>query len=203
MIYKYLIPEMPEGPALSFGLLFLAVMIGMYVPSMIIAEEKEKKTLQVLLLSPAKPVEIFIGKGMLTFISIIIFAFLLMALDGNTWGKAPIILLALILVSIPCIFVGMMVGIFAQNQMATGAIGFPVYMLFLMLPLLTVMNGQGLLVKIASIFPTYHFTKILWKLYTTEYTFANLYGNFIAILASTIVVFVLLYFIYRKKGLEQ
>jgi len=52
-IYDKLIPGMPEGFALMFGLLFLVVLVGMYVPPMMIAEEKEKKTLSVLLLSPA------------------------------------------------------------------------------------------------------------------------------------------------------
>ena len=38
-IYDKLIPGMPEGFALAFGLLFLVVMVGMYVPSMMIAGE--------------------------------------------------------------------------------------------------------------------------------------------------------------------
>ena len=203
LIYKYMIQGMPEGMAITFGLLFLAVMIGMYVPSMIIAEEKEKKTLQVLLLSPAKPAEVFIGKGLLTFISIIVFALLLMAIEGSMWDKSPIILLALTLVSISCIFIGMIVGMLSQNQMATGAIGFPVYMLFLMLPLLTIVNGQSVMTKIASVLPTYHFTQILYKIFTTEYTFQDFYVNFLAILASCAVVLILVYVVYRRKGLEQ
>jgi len=40
-IYDNFIPGMPRGFALSFGILFLVVMVGMYVPSMMIAEEKE------------------------------------------------------------------------------------------------------------------------------------------------------------------
>ena len=203
LIYKYMIQGMPEGIAITFGLLFLAVMIGMYVPSMTIAEEKERKTLQVLLLSPAKPAEVFIGKGLLTFVSIIVFALLLMAIEGNMWDKLPVILLALILVSIPCILIGMIVGMLAQNQMATGAIGFPVYMLFLMLPLLTIVNGQSVMTKIASVLPTYHFTQILYKIFTTEYTFQDFYVNFLAILASCAVVLILVYVVYRRKGLEQ
>ena len=200
LIYKYMIQGMPEGLAVTFGLLFLAVMIGMYVPSMIIAEEKEKKTLQVLLLSPAKPVEVFIGKGLLTFISIIVFGILLVAIEGNMWDKLPVVLLALILVSIPCIFIGMIVGMLAQNQMATGGIGFPIYMLFLMLPLLTVVNEGNFLARIASVLPTFHFTQILYKVFFSEYTFENLYIHFLAIIASCIVIFGLLYVVYRKKG---
>ena len=52
----------------GFGILFLLAMGGIYVPSMLVAEEREKRTLEVLMLSPATPLEIFIGKGLLTLV---------------------------------------------------------------------------------------------------------------------------------------
>ena len=42
------------------------VMVGGFVQAMLIAEEKEKHTLRVLMLSPASSVEVFLGKSLLT-----------------------------------------------------------------------------------------------------------------------------------------
>ena len=46
-IYDNFIPGMPRGFALSFGILFLVVMVGMYVPSMMIAEKRRRRPLSI------------------------------------------------------------------------------------------------------------------------------------------------------------
>ena len=153
-IYDNFIPGMPRGFALSFGSLFLVVMVGMYVPSMMIAEEKEKKTLEVLLLSPANSVEVFIGKGLLTFISIIVSFIILIAMFGGVGpDQMAVILVGGILTAVFCIQVGIIVGLLSKNQMATGVVGTPVYMALLLVPMLGSM-GSPTLEKIAKVFPT-------------------------------------------------
>jgi ABC-2 type transport system permease protein len=111
--------------------------VGTLVPAMLIAEEKEKKTLEVLMLSPAKPVEVFTGKGLLTLVTMLLFAVLVMLIAGTPGAAYPLILLSTILVSVTCIIIGMIVGLLAQNQMATGIIGLPVFLPFIMLPFLS------------------------------------------------------------------
>ena len=149
-IYDKLIPSMPEGFALMFGLLFLVVLVGMYVPSMMIAEEKEKKTLGVLLLSPATPVEIFIGKGLLTFVSILASMILLILISsGNGFAHWDVIFVGGVLTTIFCILIGIIVGLLSKNQMATGVVGTPIYMALLLIPMLGSM-GSSTLNKIQS-----------------------------------------------------
>ena len=162
-IYDNFIPGMPRGFALSFGILFLVVMVGMYVPSMMIAEEKEKKTLEVLLLSPANSVEVFIGKGLLTFISIIVSFIILIAMFGGVDpDQMAVILVGGILTAVFCIQVGIIVGLLSKNQMATGVVGTPVYMALLLVPMLGSM-GSPTLEKIAKVFPTYYYNDMLYR----------------------------------------
>lgn len=196
---------MPEGFALSFGLLFLVVMVGMYVPSMMIAEEKEKKTLEVLLLSPASSVEIFIGKGLLTFISILISFIILVAISGRVGiDHIGVILIGGLLTAVFCIQVGIIVGLLSKNQMATGVVGTPVYMALLLIPMLGSM-GSPVLKKIAKVFPTYYYNDMLYKAlggFEGSQTLLDMGPELGILLGSILIAFVLLLVVYRKKGLN-
>lgn len=50
----------------GFIIVMTITMVGSYVQAIIIAEEKEKHTLRVLMLSPASPIEVILGKSVLT-----------------------------------------------------------------------------------------------------------------------------------------
>ena len=204
-IYNNFIPGMPKGFALSFGLLFLVVMVGMYVPSMMIAEEKEKKTLGVLLLSPATPMEVFIGKGLLTFVSVLVsIVFLVFISSGNGLAHLDIILVGGILTTLFCIMVGFIVGLLSKNQMATGVVGTPVYMALLLIPMLGSM-GSPTMEKIAKAFPTYYYNDMLYMALSgleEKKTLLDMMPEVGILLGSLIIAFGLLAFVYRKRGLE-
>ncbi len=203
-IYDNFIPGMPRGLALSFGILFLVVMVGMYVPSMMIAEEKEKKTLEVLLLSPANSVEVFIGKGLLTFISIIVSFIILIAMFGGVDpDQMAVILVGGILTAVFCIQVGIIVGLLSKNQMATGVVGTPVYMALLLVPMLGSM-GSPTLEKIAKVFPTYYYNDMLYRAlneFEGNHTLLDMIPELGILLGSIAVAFVLLLLVYRRRGL--
>ncbi len=202
LLWNNIMPGMPPGMALSFGLLFLVVMVGMYVPSMMIAEEKEKKTIEVLLLSPATPAEVIIGKGLLTLLSIIMVAIFLVLITGNQLQGLLTILLATVLTSIFAIFVGMIVGLLAKNQMSTGVVGMPVYLLLLIIPQVAEM-APGAVQTLAGFLPTYHYLLILDSSLTAAAGQARSLYNLSFIAFSSFIVFLLLLYIYKIKGLKN
>jgi ABC-2 type transport system permease protein len=199
ILWSRFIPDMPASFALSFGLMFLVIMVGMYVPSMIIAEEKEKKTIEILLLSPAKPLEVFIGKGLITLISILITAVILLIISGNLQTQIYLILIATTLISTFSIFLGMIVGLLAENQMSTGVIGLPVYLILLLVPQFSMM-GIRIMEDIGRFLPTYYYLDLLNIV--TEGKEIRLISHFGVLLSSILVAFILLYYVYRKKGFE-
>ncbi len=202
LLWNNIMPGMPPGMGLSFGLLFLVVMVGMYVPSMMIAEEKEKKTIEVLLLSPATPAEVIIGKGFLTLLSIILVAIFLMLITGFQLQGLFTILLATVLTSIFAIFVGMIVGLLAKNQMSTGVVGMPVYLLLLIIPQVAEM-APGAVQILAGFLPTYHYLLILDSTLTSAAGPARSLYNLIFIAFSSFIVFLLLLYVYKIKGLKN
>lgn len=201
VLYKFLIPGMPKGMPLGMGLLFLVVMVGMYVPSMLIAEEKEKNTIEVLMLSPAKPAEVLIGKGVLTMVSILITATILVLVVGEGSAHVSVMLVSTVLCSVASILIGMMVGLLSPNQMSTGIYGMPIYMLLLLMPMLS-MSGNNIINAIAKVFPTYYYYDMLMKAWTNDAALRTM-GLDMGVLAGSIVVcFVILLALYRKRGLQ-
>lgn len=201
-IWENFIPEMPAGFGAAFGLIFLVVMVGMYVPSMLIAEEKEKNTIEVLMLSPARPIEIFIGKGVLTIISIIIISLIIALMVGMSLINLLIIIIATTLTSIFAIFVGMIVGMISPNQMSTGVVGLPVYLLLLLIPQLSGM-GVAAVDFIAKFLPTYYYLNILELTLIEGVEISALYFHLSIIALGSVIILVILLYIYKRKGLLE
>lgn len=201
-VWDNLMSELPPGFGAAFGLIFLVVMVGMYIPSMLIAEEKEKKTIEVLMLSPARPGEVFLGKGMLTFIAIIVISVVITFMVGLSPTTQMTVIFATGLTSIFAIFIGMMVGLIANNQMSTGVVGLPVYLLLLLVPQLAGM-GPKFIDVLARFLPTYYYLRILELTLIESLPIVNLLPQLLIILFSIIITFLLLIFTYKKKGLTD
>jgi len=202
-IYSKILPsnEMPKGYSLSVGLLMLVIMAGISITAMMIAEEKEKRTLEVLLLSPATPREIFLGKSLVIFLSIIVSMLILMIIDNNNWNSLPIILLSTILISTFCIIFGIIVGIFSKNQMSTGIVGTPLMFLFLLPPMFSVL-GVKQMDGIARIVPSYYYLDILKKVtYDASYNHDILY-SFGLLVGSIAIASMILFIVVKRKGFE-
>lgn len=199
LIWSRIIPNMPQGFALGFGLLLLVVLVGMYVPSMMIAEEKEKNTIEVLLLSPATPAEVFIGKGALTIILMFFTSIILIIIGGVEIRLLPVILVGTVLTSIFSVFLGMVVGILSPNQMATGVIGMPVYLLLLLIPQLSVL-GVEIINQIGKFLPTYYYFELLRLALEQGQGWSSMLTHFLIIIMSIVITFIVLLLVYRRKG---
>ncbi|MGM0420272.1 MAG: ABC transporter permease [Bacillota bacterium] len=201
-VWDNLMSELPKGFGAAFGLIFLVVMVGMYIPSMLIAEEKEKKTIEVLMLSPARPAEVFVGKGMLTFIAIIGISVIITFMAGVSPATQATVIFATGLTSLFAIFIGMIVGLIANNQMSTGVVGLPVYLLLLLVPQLAGM-GPKFIDVLARFLPTYYYLRILELSLIESLPIIDLLPQIAIILFSTIITFLFLIFTYTKKGLSN
>lgn len=202
-IYSRFIPpeQMPKGVGLILGLSTLVTMAGILIPAMMIAEEKEKRTLEVLLLSPAKPSEIFIGKSLATFILIIICMFVLLLIDNQSWRSLPVIFVSTVLVSVFCILFGLIAGVFSKNQMSTGIVSMPLIFLLFMLPMFAVI-GMDQLRAVASVMPTYYYLDLLKKVLLDGKVFADTIPGFGVLVGGIIVASFILLLVCRKKGIE-
>lgn len=83
----------PPITAATIGVLFAVIMVGTYSPAMMLAEEKEKNTLRVMMLSPATPTEILLGKGLVTLLSVLLSSAIVLPVSGATLPNMALYLL--------------------------------------------------------------------------------------------------------------
>ncbi|MHB8061384.1 MAG: ABC transporter permease [Ruminiclostridium sp.] len=106
----------------------------------IIAEEKEKNTLRVLILSNVKPFEYLISIGGFVFICTLLTASSFLAM-GNYSGVAAFQFILYMAIGCICsIIFGLSIGGAAKNTMGANAIAAPAGMLFAFLPMLASFN---------------------------------------------------------------
>ncbi len=91
LLMKYLYSSMSTGASspeylnayvLSMGLVMNLGMCGIYCPSLLLAEEKEKNTLRVLMTSSVNGLEFFIGSILPVFVITVLINFLLIPISG-------------------------------------------------------------------------------------------------------------------------
>lgn len=144
--------KLPANQSFTIGTMFAVVMAGVYSPAMMFAEEKEKNTLRVLMLSPATPGEILVSKGLVTLLMIILVTLLLIPISGVTVLNYSLFAVVLVLGSVFVISLGFLIGLFSPNQMSTGYIGMPIYLILLLVPMLG--QQSPALAKLAKFVPS-------------------------------------------------
>ncbi|MEO3947582.1 ABC transporter permease [Gorillibacterium sp. CAU 1737] len=160
VLYSSIFDEnFPKGDLLTLCVGTSLTMVTCFVIAMLIAEEKEKQTLRTLMLSAVSPVEFFVGKGLFTLlVSTVLNAiiFFLVGIDASLYG---IFLLLTTLVCLTMLELGAMIGMIAQNQMATGVVGMPIVLVFFMVPMFAELNP--VMTKIAWFLPNYHMNVLM------------------------------------------
>ena len=162
------IPNMPEN---FFVNLFAAMYIGM-APlvsiAAIIAEEKEKNTLRVLIMSNVKPHEYLLGIGSYVWIACMAGSLVICAAGHHNW-KTGLRFMSIMGVGI-CIslLIGAVIGIGSRTQMMATSVTVPVMMVFSFLPMLSLFNDK--IEKIARFFYSEQISRMLSNVNSLELT---------------------------------
>lgn len=184
-------------PDLFFVKLFSIMYIGM-APltsvSAIMAEEKEKNTLRVLMMANVKPWQYLAGVGIYVFTICMIGAGLMSTcLEKEAIGIYLCIMAVGFLISIVA---GACIGTFAKNQMSATSLVMPIMMVLAFAPMIATFNEK--IEKFARFFYTQQLSEIL-----NELSFQNISSTSIMIIAvNSLVLLLAFFFVYRSKGLE-
>lgn len=143
MEYAIEIPSLPQG---FFAKMFASIYIGM-APlvgmASIIAEEKEKNTLKVLMMSDVKAGEYLIGVGSYVWAACMLGSCALAAAGGYK-GKEFRGFLGVMCVGIVIsALVGAVIGTLSRNQMAATSVTVPVMMVFAFVPMISMFNSKA------------------------------------------------------------
>lgn len=185
--------------ALSMAVLFNIAM-ALYVTALLLAEEKEKNTLRVLMTSSVRGIEYFLGTVFPILIEVEIINVILALLLGVTMSPYVwiIYLLMTSLATLSCTMIGMIFGIFAKNQMNTSSIITPAVIILMLIPMFSE------LLPFMKVISECLFTGIVMNV-INKLSYANISVSLIqwCILSSECIITLLLFLIlYKRNGFE-
>ncbi|MGU3439460.1 ABC transporter permease [Bacillus cereus] len=172
-----------------------------FVQSMVIAEEKEKHTLRVLMLSPASSVEVLLGKSILTACLTlgicIVNLFILDQFSGNLLLLGFIFLCGTILF----IVIGTMIGLLAASVPQTSIIGMPILMTMYLAVQFEPMVENKVIKTMIGYLPTSHIVKALNSLVGGT-GFGSISGHVLNVAVWLIISLFVCLIVYKKKQLD-
>jgi len=183
-----------------FGTYFVFIMaftmVGTFMQSALIAEEKEKHTLRVLMLSPASAFDIVGGKSLLsivmTTVIIIVSAFFLEYHPANLSVVSLGILLSIILY----VGLGTIMGLLTKSVVEASIGIMPVMLLFMGLPFLTSFTEKYPFLSIIEFMPH---NLLLSIAENSEATFVNSIGELVGLLLWSVVIHIVVFMLYKKR----
>lgn len=190
------IENMPEH---FFAVLFAVMFIGM-APltsmSAIIAEEKEKNTLRVLLMSNVKPMEYLSGVGIYVWGMCMVGALIIACAGGYKGESLAYFILVMAVGILVSMLIGAVVGTMSKSQMMATSVTIPVMMIFSFVPMLAMFNEN--IEKVGKITYTQQLNILLSRVEDMHVDAEQILVMGITIL----LTFVLFVFAYKKSGLE-
>ena len=170
--------------------------------AMMVAEEKEKNTLRVLMLSDVSALEYIFSKIISVLVLMELITIVIFFITATQLSYLPMFLLVTTVTSISMLLFGSVVGLLSKDQMSTSTLSTPLMSLFLIPPMFQNMNE--VIDKIASIVPTTRMMAIIndamngMSILSQEHLLD--FGIILAWILLGVVTFAMM---YRKKGFDN
>lgn len=187
-----------------FAIIALAIVpisVGIYILPSLIVEEKEKKTIRLLLTSPARSIDVVIAKSMVSFFYTMVLSLLILLVYIGNVADIPTLFLFIVLGNLFACALGILFGAYF-NDIQTVHVWLSIAGLLLMLPIFFVVpylaNIPGLSQALYLI-PSYYMAKGMLGAGIGDLTFDSglLYAGLLA--AFTIVAFLVAAWTLRRR----
>src|SRR6185369_9828150 len=166
---------------LTFG------MTGAFVVPLLIVEEKEKRTLDFLLSSPASLNEIIVGKALTGVVYTLLIAGLLLGINRQSIQSWPLTMLTIVVGLLFVVGVGLVIGSVLKNTMQVNTWA-SIVLIVLMAPSFPFLGITGWFDKVMRVIPTYYLSEAL-KLSMAGTVSSQLWMYLAVLLVCTVIVF--------------
>ena len=176
---------------LAFG------MTGALVVPLLLVEEKEKRTLDFLLTSPARLTEIIAGKTLTGVVYSVLIAGILVALNHPMIGNWPLTLLTVLLGLLLIVAIGLLMGSVLRTTMQVNTWA-SLVLLLLLAPSFPLPGAPPILENAMRLIPTYYFVESL-KMSLTGDASSRLLVHSVVVLACTLFAFAAAVWTLRRE----
>lgn len=125
----------PAWQMMPIWIVYAQVLLAMTLVSLSLAEEREKRTLEAILVSPATLWDVVVAKILFASMVTIAAELVMLALNGALTGDALGLAVAIVLGTLLSAGIGLVIGFYARNQKTAGAISSPVMLLLFLGPM--------------------------------------------------------------------
>ena len=162
------------------------------VPGML-AEEKEKKTLRMLMVTPASFTDVVLGKLLVGLSYQLILTVLVMGIEGGYVGQIPVVLLFALLGSCFSVSLGLFAGSLFQTTSAAGAFSGTVSSIIYIVPIFFVglfaqILGDNPFTPIIKALPTYYIADGAIKALQGVATWSSIWVDISAVVGSIVLL---------------
>lgn len=185
-------------PKNFFVNLFATMYIGMTPLTSIaavIAEEKEKNTLRVLLMSNVKPWEYLLGIGSYIWFACMLGAAIICASGGFGFRESLVFMTIMAIGIMTSLLMGAAIGTWSKTQMMATSITVPVMMFFSFMPMLSMFNAT--IAKIAKFVFSEQISIMLNRISSPQLEI----GNICIVMANVFLFTALFTLAYKRCGL--
>jgi ABC-2 type transport system permease protein len=176
-----------EQMLLPLLLILTLGMIGAFVVPLLIVEEKEKRTFDFLLASPASLKEIIVGKALTGVVYSLLIAALLLGINRQVIKNWPLTLLTVLLGLLFVVGVGLVLGSLLKDTMQVNTWA-SIVLMILLAPSFPSLGITGWFETAMRLVPTYYLTEAL-RLSMGGNATSQLWTYWVVLLGCTLVVF--------------
>lgn len=184
--------------------LLASFLVGTSLVPGLVAEEKEKKTLRMLMVSPASFSDVIAGKLLVGLAYQLVLAVVVLAITGGFVGQVPLVILFALLGSCFSIMVGLLLGSFFQTTSSAGAAAGMLSLIYI-LPIFFVgtfgqLFGSNPITSVVKVLPTYYIADGVFNAIQNQSTSGSLALDLSVILGSIAVLFLVSGWLLRRQA---
>lgn len=184
--------------------LLLSFMVGTSLMPGLLIEEKERKTLRMLMVTPASFTDIILGKLLVTLVYQLILSIVVTAIMNSFTGQVPLLLLYTLLGACFSLALGLLFGGVFSTASAAGAVSGILSLIYVLPGLFTGPLGQLLgnnpIIQLVKILPTYYIADGIYNAMQGQGTPGSHLLDSGIILACTIVLVIITAWVLRRQS---
>lgn len=176
-------------------------MIGFIALPLSFVEEKEKGTLNALMLTPLSTSELILGKTIFSLCLIFITVSLILLLNNRMTGNLGFLFTFVLLGSLTSIFVGLAISAITKSQASVNAIGTTLFLFFQLIP--NLQKSSDSIKSIAAFFPSTYINSGIKKAMFMQLSKVDIHTDLYATIVITFLAYFTAYLCLRIKSVQS
>lgn len=184
--------------------LLTSLIVGSSLMPGLLIEEKERKTLRMLMVTPASFTDVILGKLLVVLGYQLLLSLIALAIVDGFTGQVPLVLLYTLLGSCLSLAIGLLLGGTLQTASTAGAIGGMLSLIYVVPAVfsgpLGALFGNNPVIQLMKIFPTYYIADGAYNAMQSQGTISGHLLDLGVILGTTLVLLALTIWVLRRQS---